>query len=369
MSEGAATVGGMADTLLLAGTRKGLLIARGRAGSWTVQPLALPMTAVYAVAVDTRRPTPRLFAAATSEHWGPTILHSDDLGASWDEPDHAPVAFPKDIDAALGRVWQIQPGPASEPDLVYAGTEPSALFVSHDGGVNFELVRPLWDHPHRENWGAGYGGQAIHTIVPHAGEPERLLVAMSTGGVYRSFDGGASWSPANKGIKATFNPEDQRYPEYGQCVHKVAGDCGDPDRLYLQNHNGVYRTDDWGGTWTSIADGLPGEFGFPIVANPARPDHAYLFPLTSDYLRFTPEYRCRVYGPTDAGATWAEVGAGLPESGFYSLVLRDAFTADGQDNLYFGTRSGELYAGGAGGWTRIAENLPDVLSVRAAILG
>ncbi len=361
----------MADTLLLAGTRKGLLIARGRAGSWEVEPLALPMTAVYAVGIDTRRSTPRLFAEATSEHWGPTILHSDDLGATWGEPDHAPVAIPKDIDAALGRVWQIQPGPASEPDVVYAGTEPSALFVSRDGGINFELVRALWDHPHRENWGAGYGGQAVHTVVPHPEQHDRVLVAMSAGGVYRTFDGGESWAPANKGVKATFLPEEQRYPEYGQCVHKVSGDCGNPDRLYLQNHNGVYRSDDWGTNWTSIADGLPAEFGFSIVADPVRPDHAYVFPLTSDYQRFTPDYRCRVFGTDDAGASWSEVGVGLPQSGFYSIVLRDAFSADNQDpaGLYFGTRSGELYAGGVGrSWTRVAENLPDVLSVRATVL-
>ncbi|MGH6656028.1 MAG: exo-alpha-sialidase [Actinocrinis sp.] len=357
----------MTDTLLLAGTSKGLLLARRRAGSWTAQPLALPMTAVYAVAIDTRRATPRLFASATSEHWGPTILHSDDLGATWTEPDHAPVAFPKDIDTALGRVWQIQPGPASEPGVVYAGTEPSALFRSEDGGVTYELIRPLWDHPHRPDWGAGFGGQAIHTIVPHPADPRRVLVAMSSGGVYRTFDGGSTWAPANTGIKATFMPEEQRYPEFGQCVHKVAQDVGDPERLYLQNHNGVYRSDDWGGTWRSIADGLPGEFGFPIVADPRRAGHAYLFPLVSDYSRFTPDYRFRVYGTQDAGESWSEVGAGLPGSDFYSLVLRDAFTADGADplGLYLGTRSGELYAGGADSWQRVASNLPDVLSVRA----
>ncbi len=359
----------MTDTLLLAGTRKGLLLARRRAGSWTAEPLALPMTAVYAVAIDTRRATPRLFASATSEHWGPTILHSDDLGATWTEPDHAPVAFPKDVDAALGRVWQIQPGPDSEPDVVYAGTEPAALFRSENGGLDFELVRPLWDHPHRPQWAAGFGGQAIHTVLPHPGDPRRVLIALSTGGVYRTFDGGETWAASNTGIKATFMPEEQRYPEFGQCVHRVAQDA-DPERLYLQNHNGVYRSDDWGGTWHSIADGLPGEFGFPVVADPRRPGHAYLFPLVSDASRFTPDFRFRVYGTQDAGGSWSETGAGLPESDFYSLVLRDAFSADAADplGLYLGTRSGELYAGGAGTWERVASNLPDVLSVRATEL-
>lgn len=360
----------MTETLILAGTRKGVLLARGHGATWRVEPLALPMTAVYAVAIDTRRPTPRLFASATSEHWGPTILHSDDLGASWREPDHAPLAFPADVDAALERVWQIQPGRAGEPEVVYAGAEPSALFRSTDGGLNYELVRSLWDHPHSADWAPGAGGKAIHTIVAHATDTDRLLVAMSGGGVYRSRDDGASWNPANKGVKATFLPEQQRYPEYGQCVHKVAADCGDPERLYLQNHNGVYRSDDWGGEWTSIAAGLPGEFGFPVVADPHRPAHAYVVPMVSDAFRFNCEFSCRVYGTADAGETWTETGSGLPAEAFYSLVLRDAFTADGGDpaGLYLGTRNGELYAGGSAGWTCVAANLPDVLSVRAAVL-
>jgi hypothetical protein len=359
----------MTEKLLIVGTRKGFLLARGHGTSWQVEPLAQPMTAVYAVAIDTRRPTPRLFVSATSEHWGPTILHSDDLGASWHEPDRAPVAFPKDVSAALERVWQIQPGRVSEPDVVYAGVEPSGLFRSTDGGLTYELIRPLWDHPNAEHWSPGAGGKAIHTILPHPRDATRLVVAMSAGGVYRSFDAGATWAPANTGIKATFLPDP--YPEYGQCVHKVAADCGDPERLYLQNHNGVYRSDDWGGTWKSIADGLPAEFGFPVAADPRRPGHAYVFPLVSDYFRFTPDYQCRVYGTTDAGNTWAEIGSGLPGAAFYSLVLRDALAVDDDDpaGLYVGTRSGELYAGGADGWTKVAANLPDILSVRAAVLG
>jgi hypothetical protein len=280
------------------------------------------------------------------------------------------VKFPEGTEAALERVWQIQPGPAAQPGVVYAGTQPSALFRSEDGGVNFELVRSLWDHPHRPHWEAGYGGQAIHTIVPHPSVEDRVLVAMSAGGVYRTYDGGASWAPANKGIKVTFQPE--AYPEYGQCVHKVAPDAVDPERLYLQNHNGVYRSDDWGDSWTSIADGLPAEFGFAVAADRHHAGRAYLFPLISDETRFTPDYKCSVYGTADAGRTWEAVGGarGLPDSGFYSIVLRDALTVDDGDpaGLYFGTRSGELYAADAEGWTRVASNLPDVLSVRAAVL-
>lgn len=359
------------DVLLLAGTRKGLLIARKSAGSWRTEPLALPMTEVYAVAVDTRRAAPRLLAATANQHWGPSVSYSDDLGRTWHERERAPIAFPADTGAALERVWQIQPGPAGQPDVLYAGTEPTALFRSTDGGLTFDLVRSLWDHPHRADWEPGFGGQALHTILPHPDDPDRILVAMSAGGVYRTRDGGATWEPSNTGIHAHFLPDP--FPEFGQCVHKVAADAGNPDRLYLQNHGGVYRSDDWGTTWASIADGLPAEFGFPIVADPHRPDRAYVFPLVKDEFRFAPDYQARVYGTADAGRTWEQIGD-VPVGGdFYTLVLRDALctddSAEGDEaDLYFGTRSGDLYAGGRGGWTRVASNLPDVLSVRAAVL-
>lgn len=360
----------MAETLLLAGTRKGLVLARGRAGSWETESLQLPMQAIYAVGIDTRGATPRLFAGATSEHWGPTVLHSDDLGRSWQEPDHAPVSFPEKTGTALGRVWQIQPGPADQPGVVWAGAEPTALFRSEDGGESFEFNEALWEHPHRPEWGAGAGGQALHTIVPYPGRPERMLVAMSTGGVYRTTDGGRSWNPANSGIKCTFLPEGEQYPEFGQCVHKVAPDAGDPDTLYLQNHNGVYRTQDWGETWTEAAKGLPGEFGFTVAADKHKPGNAYLFPLTSDEFRFAPDFRSRVYHTQDGGEAWQSVSEGLPPEAYYGLVLRDALCTDENDpaGVYFGTRTGDLYARAEDRWTTVATGLPDVLSVRATVI-
>jgi hypothetical protein len=360
----------MAETLLIAGTRKGLFLARKSGGRWASEPLQLPMQAVYAVGVDTRGSTPRLFAGATSEHWGPTVLHSDDLGRTWQEPEQAPIAFPDRTGEALARVWQIQPGPADQPGVIYAGTEPTALFRSEDGGETFSLNDALWDHPHRPEWAPGYGGQALHTIVPYPGRPERMLVAMSAGGVYRTTDGGRSWTPSNTGIKATFLPEEDRYPEFGQCVHKIAPDAGDPERLYLQNHNGVYRTDDWGGSWTESAKGLPGEFGFAVAADPRVPGRAYLFPLVSDYYRFAPDFRRRIYRTEDAGESWTQLGENLPAEAFYSLVLRDALCTDDGDpaGVYFGTRNGELYACEGEHWTTVAAGLPDVLSVRATVL-
>jgi photosystem II stability/assembly factor-like uncharacterized protein len=357
-------------TLIAIGTGKGLYLARSEDDrkSWRVSGPHFAMAGVYAVAIDTRRATPRLLAGATSSHFGPSVSTSDDLGASWQEPEQAPVAFPGDSGASLERVWQIAPGPASQPDRVYVGTQPSALFVSDDGGISYRLVRGLWDHPHRPEWGAGYGGQAIHTVLPHPADQASVVVAMSTGGVYRTGDGGGSWTAGNRGIKAYFLPDP--WPEFGQCVHKVARDAVDPDRLYAQNHHGVYRSDDGGGAWTSIADGLPSDFGFAMVAHPRRSGMIWNFPLTADSKRFPVEEKCRVFRSSDAGATWEPLSQGLPTEPFYPSVLRDAMCADDADpvGVYFGTRSGEVYASRDEGesWSLVAAHLPDVLCVRAA---
>ncbi|MFY1701662.1 WD40/YVTN/BNR-like repeat-containing protein [Micromonospora sp. WMMA1923] len=355
-------------TLLAVGTAKGLFLATrgGGPAGWEVSGPHFPMTGVYAVAVDLRPGHPRLLAAMSSSHFGPSVASSDDLGASWQEPEQAPVGFPADTGVSLGRVWQLTPGGSDAPGVVWAGTEPSALFRSEDGGRSFTLVRSLWDHPHREQWGEGFGGQAVHTVLPHPRDPDRIIVAMSTGGVYRSTDGGASWSASNTGIRAYFLPDE--WPEFGQCVHKVARDAGNPERLYAQNHHGVYRSDDDGRSWTSIAAGLPSDFGFPIVAHPSRPGTVYTFPLVADAQRFPVDHRCRVFRSTDAGDKWEPLSVGLPEGPFYPAVLRDAMGAGGAGDVYFGTRSGEVYASGDDGdsWSLVAAHLPDVLCVRAA---
>nr|WP_221375913.1 sialidase family protein [Actinoplanes polyasparticus] len=357
-------------TVLLAiGTQKGLFLATGDDDrrAWQVGPALFPGTAVYTIGVDLRGPRPRLLAAVDNSHFGPSVAVSDDLGATWHEPESAPIAFPEDAGAAVERVWQIVPGSAAEPGVVYAGTQPSALFRSADGGRSFELVRALWEHPHRPQWGAGFGGQAIHTILPHPGDPSRLLVAMSTGGVYRSGDGGESWSPANQGIKAYFFPDP--WPEFGQCVHRVARDAGDPEQLYAQNHHGVYRSTDGGDSWQSIAGTLPSDFGFPIVAHPHRPGTLWNFPLIADSERHPTGLRCRVYRSTDAGEKWEPQHEGLPDGPYYPVVLRDAMCADSLDpaGVYFGTRAGEVFATNDEGetWSTVVTHLPDVLSVRA----
>jgi photosystem II stability/assembly factor-like uncharacterized protein len=356
--------------LLAIGTRKGVWLARSEDDrrTWTVDGPHLLAQEVAAVSVDVRRSPPRLLAGIQYGHWGPTVMWSDDLGKTWEETDHGAISFPEDTGAALARVWQLRPDSADRPDVVWAGCEPHSLWRSTDGGCSFELVRGLYDHPHRPTWEPGGGGGAVHTIVPDP-DTDRVLVAMSTGGVYVSEDGGNAWEPRNRGITVVFGPDP--LPEYGQCVHKVAVDAGGRDRLYAQNHFGVFRSDDAGKQWVSIADGLPADFGFPIVASPHAPGTAWVVPLVADMQRVPPDGKLRVHRTRDAGETWTEVGRGLPDDN-WSAVMRDAFCADEHEvtGLYVGTRDGCVYASNNEGdtFTLVADHLPDVLSVRAARL-
>ena len=361
----------MAETLVLVGTAKGLFRLRSGDGRrhFDIDGPALAGEEVYATCIDGRGPSPRLFAGSVSMHWGPVVRRSDDLGGSWVEQDEAALGFPPDTDTALARVWQISPGGAGQPGVVYAGVEPAALFRSDDGGRSFALVRALWDHPHRRQWQPGGGGLCLHTVLVHPSDPDRLLVAISAGGVYLSDDAGSTWRAANAGIVAGFLPGAPT-PEFGQCVHKVARDAGDPERLYLQHHDGIYRSDDGGRSWVAMRSIGGVDFGFPVVAHPTRPDTAYLLPLAGAEYRCTPNGRCTVWRTTDAGASWSPLTDGLPTENAHLTILRDGFTTDGDRpaGLYFGTRSGEVYGSADDGdsWQLLAEHLPPVLSLRAA---
>jgi hypothetical protein len=359
----------MSDTMLLVGTRKGLWIGRSDAAreAWSFDGPHFNMEEVYSCMVDTRGERPRLLVGNSSSWVGPQVSRSDDLGESWAQSADGAIRFPEDTGTSLERVWQLVPG--AREGVVYAGTEPGAVFRSDDGGETFALERALWDHPHRPQWAAGFGGQAFHTILPHPTNPDSVTCALSTGGVYRTTDGGASWEPRNQGIRAEFLPEGQQYPEFGQCVHKVTRHPAAPDRMYLQNHGGVYRSDDEGGIWKSIADGLPADFGFPIVVHPNEPDTIYVFPISGGGQRYPPEGKARVWRSRDAGETWQSLEDGLPDE-FFVGVMRDAMCADNHDQpgIYFGGRNGSVWASADAGdtWREIAANLPDVMVVRAA---
>ncbi|MEI5672512.1 MULTISPECIES: WD40/YVTN/BNR-like repeat-containing protein [unclassified Nocardioides] len=355
-------------TVLMVGTRKGLWIGTSddaRSG-WEFTGPHHDMEEVYSCLVDTRGASPRLLAGSSSSWLGPQVRRSEDLGRSWTETPGA-IRFAEDDGASVERVWQLVPG--AEDGVVYAGTEPGAVWRSTDGGASFALERALWEHPDRPQWGAGFGGQAFHTILPHPTDPASVTVAISTGGVYQTADGGSSWEPRNTGIRAEFLPEGEQYPRFGQCVHKVARHPSRPERLYLQNHGGVYRSDDHAATWVSIADGLPADFGFPVVVHPHEPDTVFVFPLNAGEGRYPTDGKARVWRSRDAGERWEELGDGLPDY-FYVGVMRDAMCADDHDTtgLYVGARNGAVWASAdAGGtWTQVVANLPDVLVVRAA---
>lgn len=359
----------MSDAILAIGTRKGLFLALSKGGGpFELQPIQFSTVAVHAVAIDTRGPAPRLLAGIEYGHFGPSVMYSDDLGRTWQEAARAPIAFPEKTETTLAKVWQLTPSP-TEPDVVWAGAEPAALFRSEDRGVTYELVESLWEHPHRERWVPGGGGLCLHTIVPHPTDPRVLGVAVSSAGFYRTSDGGASWEAANHRIRAPFMPEGQQYPEFGQCVHKVALHPSRPDRLYLQHHFGVYRSDDFGGTWHDIGSALPSDFGFPIAVHPTRPGTVYVLPLTADIDRTPVDHRYRVYRSDDEGATWQPMSRGLPDEPVYAAVLRDAMTAS-EAGVFFGTRDGEVYGSRDDGetWSQVGRHLPDVLTVRAAVL-
>lgn len=364
----------MAERVLLVGTRKGLWIARSPVAAsnadWSWTGPHLLMQEIYACCVDTRGDRLRLLVNGHSPHWGPGVYASDDLGGSWAETQGAPVRFPEDLGASVERAWQIQPG--IDDATIWVGTQPSALFVSQDRGKSFELVRSLWDHPHREQWAAGFGGQAIHSILPHPTDADRLMVAMSTGGVYQTTDGAKSWNPTNTGIRAYFLPNE--WPEFGQCVHKIARHPQNPDRVFAQNHHGVYRSDDGGRQWISIADGLPSDFGMTMVVHPQQPDTIFVFPMVADGERVPPGGVAAVWRSADAGDTWSSSESGLPADA-WTNVMRDAMTTDQApagvtSGLYLGTRDGCVYASfdDATSFTELKRHLPDVYCVRAAVI-
>jgi BNR/Asp-box repeat len=356
------------DALLLVGTTKGAFLLSSGASRrrWEVGGPHFPGLSIYALAYDGRAGRHRIWAAPKSEHWGAELVSSDDFGRRWKRPETPAVRFPAQAGASLANIWQITLGGAPEPDVLYMGVEPAALFASRDGGESWALNEPLWNHPHRPRWTPGGGGLCLHTILPG----DRLLVAVSAAGVYRSDDGGESWQARNRGISAYFLPE--KNPEFGQCVHKVVRDPHDPERLYLQHHFGLYRSDDGGDTWRDIGRGVPSDFGFGMAIHPRDGETVWIVPLEADVFRCPPEGKLRVYRTRNGGRSWQAMTHGLPQRLAFETVLRDALAADALDpaGVYFGTRSGKLFASRDEGrtWRMIAEGLPPITCVKTAVV-
>lgn len=359
-----AVSGGSDDAEVLVGTRKGLFVLRGpRGGPMDVAVRTFPGAAVEYAIRDPR--SGRYLASVTHGQFGPRVFVTDDPAGDWEQTDGP--RFPEGEDASVERIWVITPG--ERDGLLYAGVAPAALFVSRDHGTTWELNRGLWGEPSRPEWTPGLGGLCLHSICPWPGDDSRLAVGISAVGVWVTEDGGRTWELGTDGIVPRYLPEEARSQPLGRCVHNMHRAALRPERLFMQFHGGVYRSDDAGRTWGSIADGLPSDFGFPLVTDPGDPDSAYVIPLNADHDRVTTDGRVRVFETRDGGATWAERAAGLPAEG-YLTVLRHAFDHDGSDpiGLYFGATSGEVFGSADAGatWARVARDIAPVLSVRVA---
>jgi photosystem II stability/assembly factor-like uncharacterized protein len=354
-------------TELLVGTKKGLFVLQGDPQSgFEIAARAFPGQPVDFATRDPR--TGRLLATVTSPFYGPKIFYTDaDPAGEWEQAEG--VALPEGGEQALERIWVIGRGEAD--GVLYAGGDPGVLFASHDAGLTWEINAGLWEQPSRRQWQPGGGGLCLHSICTWPGDPDRMAIAVSAAGIWLTEDGGRTWRRGNAGLNPRYLPEEAlRDENAGRCVHHVERAPRQPERMFLQFHGGVYRSDDAGASWTAIGDGLPSDFGFPLMVDPADPDSAYVIPLVADMDRVTPDGRVRVYETRDAGESWAPRGDGLPAEHAYLTILRQAFSRSGEGEeleLYFGATSGDVFATGDAGttWSTVATRLPPVFSIVA----
>lgn len=394
----------MSRVRVLVGTHKGafILSSDGKRENWEVSGPFFAGWDIYHLKGSPVDPN-RIYASQTSAWFGQIIQRSNDGGKTWEQPGTAPgeptvspEGFPigesnkfvYDTSAKTGkpltthqwydgsqkpwdfkRVWHLEPS-LTDPDSVYAGVEDAALFHTTNGGKSWQELAGLRGHESGPLWQPGAGGMGLHTIILDPVNPQRMFVAISAAGVFRSDDAGKTWQPINRGLKSQYLPDPNA--EVGFCVHRIAQHRARPQVLFMQLHWDVMRTDDAGDSWYEVSGNLPTDFGFPIEVHPHEPDTVYVVPIKSDSEHYPPEGKLRVYRSKTGGNEWEALTKGLPQKDCYVNILRDAMAVDLLDpgGIYFGTTGGQIYASTDGGdnWAAIVRDLPAVLSVEVQTL-
>src|SRR5687768_11754050 len=394
----------MRSVRVLVGTRKGafILTSDGTRKQWDVSGPHFAGWEIYHLKSSPVEPN-RIYASQTSSWFGQIIQRSDDGGKTWyqpgtppGEPTTTPEGFPKgesnkfvyDTSPETGkpltthqwydgtqhpwefkRVWHLEPS-LNDPDVVYAGVEDAALFRTSDGGQTWQELPGLRNHGTGSKWQPGAGGLCLHTILLDPVQRDRMFIAISAAGAFRTDDGAKTWQAINQGLRSEYIPDPKA--EVGHCVHRIAMHPSKPDVLFMQKHWDVMRTDNAGESWREVSGNLPSDFGFVIDVHAHEPETIYVVPIKSDSEHYPPDGQLRVFRSRSGGEEWEALTAGLPQRDCYVNVLRDAMTVDSLDpcGIYFGTTGGQVYGSSDGGdhWTPIVQNLPSVLSVEVQTL-
>jgi len=370
----------MSSVRVLVGTRKGafILTSDGKRKKWTVDGPRFGGWEIYHMKGSPVNPD-RLYASQCSGWFGQLVQRSDDGGKTWE-----PVGNAFTYDGVPGthqwydgkphpwefkRVWHLEPS-LTDPEGVYAGVEDAALFRSGDGGKTWSELAGLRGHGSGPHWQPGAGGMCLHTILLDPTNPGRMFIAISAAGAFRTDDGAKTWRPINRGLRSEYIPDPNA--EVGHCVHRIAMHPSRPNVLFMQKHWDVMRSDDGGDSWREVSGNLPSDFGFPIEVHAHEPETIYVVQIKSDSEHYPPEGKLRVYRSRTGGNEWAALTKGLPQRDCFVNVLRDAMAVDSLDScgVYFGTTGGQVYASADGGdaWTPIVRDLPAVLSVEVQTL-
>jgi hypothetical protein len=393
----------MSKVRVLVGTKKGafILSADGKREKWEVSGPHFAGWEIYHLKGSPVDPN-RIYCSQTSGWFGQIIQRSDDGGKTWFQPGtppgetKTPDGMPKgesnkfkyDVSKETGapltthqfydgtqhpwefkRVWHLEPS-HTDPNLVYAGVEDAALFKSTDGGQNWHELSGLRGHGTGPKWQPGAGGMCLHTIILDKKNPNRIYIAISAAGAFRSDDSGKTWKPINQGLVSQYIPDPKA--EVGHCVHHVAMHPSKPDTLFMQKHWDVMRSDNAGDLWHEVSGNLPTDFGFVIDVHAHEPETIYVAPIKSDGEHFVPEGKLRIYRSKSGGNEWEALTKGLPQNDCYVNILRDAMAVDTLDScgIYFGTSGGQVYVSPNAGdsWAPIVRDLPGVLSVEVQTL-